>query len=118
MGDAGYQFVKSVIFVMVKRDFCYSQLLQGNRLGLGSDVVVELGLGEGLFIGGSRGDFLNLACLIINNGRNPRVLTAFVADLYCAADFAVDLLEAGDGFAVQLLLAVDLVCHDLVSSLL
>ncbi|QHG20233.1 hypothetical protein [Nostoc sp. ATCC 53789] len=62
-------------------------------MGLVSDVAVEFGLSEGLFVGGSRGEFLNLACLIVNNGGNPRILTAFVAYFDCTGDFAVDWLS-------------------------
>jgi hypothetical protein len=98
IANAGYQFVISVIFVMVKRDFDYCEGFGSDRLGLGCDVVVEFGLGEGLFVGGSGGEFLNLACLIVNNGGNPGILTAFVAYLNCTGDFAVDLLESGNGF--------------------
>ena len=101
----------SVIFVMVKRDFDYSEGFGSYNLGLASDVIVELGLGCGLVVRGSRGEFLNLAGLIVNNGGNPGILAAFVAYFDCAGDFAVDLLEPGNGFQMQLLMTVDLVCH-------
>jgi hypothetical protein len=106
MGDGSYQLITSVIFVMVKRDFDYSEGFGSNSLGLGCDVVVEFGLGEGLFIGSSESDFLNLAGLIVNNGGNPGILTAFVAYFDSAGDFAVDLLESGNGFQLQLLCCV------------
>ncbi|WP_292846091.1 hypothetical protein [Nostoc sp. NMS8] len=111
MADAGYQLITSIIFVIVKRDFDYSEGFGSYGLGLVSDVAVEFGLSEGLFIGGSESEFLNLACLIINNGGNPRILTAFVAYFDCTGNFAVDLLESGNRFQLQLLLAVDMVCH-------
>ena len=69
-------------------------------------------MGEGLFVGGSRGDFLNLAGLIFSDRTNPRILAAFVAYFNCAADFAVDLLESGYGFQLQMLMAVDNVSHN------
>ncbi|MEH2039995.1 hypothetical protein [Nostoc sp.] len=112
MADAGYQFVISVIFVMVKRDFDYSEGFGGYGLGLVCDVVVEFGLSEGLVVGVSRGDFLNLACLIVNNGGNPGILTAFAANLDCTSDFAVDLLETGNRFQLQLLCCVKGVSHN------
>ncbi|WP_322704203.1 hypothetical protein [Nostoc sp. DedQUE04] len=61
MADAGYQFVISVIFVMVKRDFGYCEGFGSYGLGLVSDVAVEFGLGEGLVVGGNRDKLLNLA---------------------------------------------------------
>ncbi|WP_375496448.1 hypothetical protein [uncultured Nostoc sp.] len=112
MADAGYQLIASIIFVMVKRDFDYCEEFGSDRLGLGCDVVVEFSLGECLFVGGSEGKFLNLAGLIVNNGGNPGILAAFVAYFDCAGDFAVDLLKSGNRFQLQLLLTVDLVCHD------
>ena len=107
MANAGYELITSVIFVMVKRDFDYCEEFGSYGLGLVSDVAVEFGLGFALFVGGNEGDFLNLACLIVNNGRNPGILTAFVAYFDCTGDFAVDLLESGNGFQLQLLMAVD-----------
>jgi hypothetical protein len=50
MADAGYQFVISVIFVMVKRDFDYCEGFGSDSLGLVGDVAVEFGLGEGLVV--------------------------------------------------------------------
>jgi hypothetical protein len=32
--------------------------------------------------------------------------------LNCASDFAVDFLDTGNGFQLQLLMAVDMICHD------
>ncbi|MCC5660835.1 helix-turn-helix domain-containing protein [Nostoc sp. XA010] len=55
-------------------------------------------MGEGSVVGGSEGNFLNLAWLIVNNGGNPDILPAFVAYFGCTSDFAVDLLESGNGF--------------------
>ncbi|WP_339382484.1 hypothetical protein [Nostoc flagelliforme] len=71
MADAGYQFVISVIFVMVERDFDYSQLLQGNCLGC--DEPVEFGLSFALFVWGNSSEFLNLAGLIFSDRANPRI---------------------------------------------
>jgi hypothetical protein len=98
MADAGYQFVISIIFVMVKRDFDYSEGFRSYGLGLSSDEPVEFGLGCGLFVGGSSSEFLNLAGLEISDRTNPRIFTAFVAYFGCAGDFAVDLLESGNRF--------------------
>ena len=112
IADAGYQFVISVIFVMLKRDFDYSEEFRSYGLGLICDEVVEFGLSKGLFVGGSEGEFLNLACLIVNNDGNPGILTAFVAYFDCAGDFAVDLLEPGNGFELQLLCCVNNVSHN------
>ena len=92
IADAGYQLITSVIFVMVKRDFDYFEGFGSYGLGLSCDVVVEFGLGEGLVVGGSEGDFLNLAGLIFSDHTNPRILAAFVAYFNCAGDFAVDML--------------------------
>jgi hypothetical protein len=58
---------------------------------LGCDVVVEFGLGEGLVVRGSGGQFLNLAGLGISDSTNPRILAAFVAYFDCTGDFAVNL---------------------------
>ena len=58
MADAGYQFVISVIFVMVKRDFDYCQWFGSYGLGLVNDEVVEFGLSKGLVV-----NFLKLAAL-------------------------------------------------------
>jgi hypothetical protein len=49
MADAGYQLITSIIFVITKRDFDYSEEFGCNSLGLVCDVAVEFGLGEGLF---------------------------------------------------------------------
>jgi hypothetical protein len=79
IADAGYQLTTSVIFVIRKRNFDYCEGFGSNSLGLVSDVVVEFGLGEGLFVGGSRGEFLNLTCLIVNQDlRNWHSAIAFL----------------------------------------
>jgi hypothetical protein len=106
MADAGYQLITSVIFVIRKRDFDYSEGFRSDRLGC--DVVVEFGLGEVLFVGGSRGEFLNFAGLIISDGcanakggrSDPGILASFVAYFDCTGDFAVDLLQACNGFVL------------------
>ncbi|WP_375493231.1 hypothetical protein [uncultured Nostoc sp.] len=73
MADAGYQFVISVIFVMVKRDFDYCEGFGSYSLGLVSDVVVEFGLGEGLVV-----NLLKLVGLVGNDCVYPGVSRSFV----------------------------------------
>jgi hypothetical protein len=115
ISDVGYQFFATEDLVVVEVDFYGCQWYVRYGLGLSCDVVVEFGLGEGLVVGGSRGEFLNLASLIISDGcanvfderTNPDILTAFVAYFDCAGDFAVDLLETGNRFQLQLLMFLD-----------
>ncbi|WDD36133.1 hypothetical protein PQG02_31115 (plasmid) [Nostoc sp. UHCC 0926] len=98
ISNVGYQFFAAVNLVVVEVDFYGCQVFGGYGLGLGCDVVVKFGLGEVLFVGGSGGDFLNLACLIVNNGANPCILAAFIVYFDCAGDFAVNLLQTGNRF--------------------
>jgi hypothetical protein len=59
IADAGHQLITSVIFVIRKRDFDYSEGFGSNSLGLVSDVAVEFGLSYGLVV-----NFLKLGGLV------------------------------------------------------
>jgi hypothetical protein len=73
MANAGYQFITSVIFVMLKRDFDYSEGFRSYGLGLVSDEVVEFGLGCGLFV-----NLLKLGGLVGDDCIYPGLSRSFV----------------------------------------
>ncbi|MEH1778428.1 MAG: hypothetical protein V7K67_00105 [Nostoc sp.] len=77
--DVGYQLFATVDLVVIEVDFYCCQWFGSDRLGLVCDVVVEFGLGEGLVVGGSRGEFLNLAGLVISDGIPPTALLRSIA---------------------------------------
>jgi len=69
--------------MVVKTDFYCSQQFGGYSLGL--------------FVGSSRGDFLNFACLIISDHSNPGIFAAFVAYFdYYTIKLRNSLLEIAD----------------------
>lgn len=109
MADAGYQFITSVIFMMVKRDFDYCEGFRSYDLGLVCDVVVEFGLSEGLVV-----NFLKLGGLVGDDCVYPGFSPSFVPG-GCNAEFGGNSFEAGEGVAAEGLLCVFGICHDIDS---